>query len=703
MKAFKVVVLVCVALVVAVGAALLLLKPTPAIPDLREGLGSFFDRGYDLAPRYGSYEKESRYITLSDGTRIAADIFVPTEPVGPSDVEMFPTILEYSPYNRSFAQPGMRWWERLYLWWKFDLKEAVYDRALSPDVRGLIALGYAYASVDMRGSGASFGSQMPLMPQLGADGAEVVDWIASQEWSDGNVGMRGQSFLGWSQFATASHAPEALKCIAPALIIFDTYSEGMRPGGIMATRWLSEYSHYLSSFNVNRFDLGEGFLPAAPALDEDGDGRFVDEIPLADAGDSTLFVDDGPPRYADGRQREGNTYYSATLEHRENLLVERFMGEEARYSDAQYVFEGDTLGLTDTSPGAMLKPIVDRQIPVLHIGGWFDGFVKGTTKLYSSMQGLAPARMLIGPRFHIPADVTGPYKTLFGYEGNLAAEIAAEEARFYDWCLRGVDNGVDREPPVSVYVMNKGWRTESEWPIERQEILSLHLNSDRALSETPGAPGTDPYDVDFAHQSDFGTNRMNRWILMWSPDTVMLRTVPDSQTLIYETGPLDEGLEVTGHPVVHLWVGSNQSDADVFVYLGDVDTEGQVHYVTEGQLRASFHGQADAAAQTRELLEVQPDLPWHGYGSRDLDTAPFAGGGVVELSFDLMPTAWYFQAGHKIRISIAGADLDNFELNPVLCPGNDPSACVETMLEVHRGPARPSRIDLPVIPDGGGG
>ena len=106
-------------------------------------------------------------------------------------------------------------------------------------MRGLIALGYAYASVDMRGTGASFGSQMPLMPKLGADGAEIVNWISSQKWSDGNVGMRGQSFLGWSQFATASHGPEALKCIAPALIIFDTYSEGMRPGGIMASRWLS--------------------------------------------------------------------------------------------------------------------------------------------------------------------------------------------------------------------------------------------------------------------------------------------------------------------------------------------------------------------------------------------------------------------------------------------------------------------------------
>jgi predicted acyl esterase len=514
--------------------------------------------------------------------------------------------------------------------------------------------------------------------------------------------MRGQSFLGWSQFATASHGPEALKCIAPALIIFDTYSEGVRPGGIMASRWLSEYSKYLRSFNVNRFDLGEGFLPAAPALDEDGDGRFVDEIPLSDAGDSTLFVDDSPPRYADGQERPNNTYYAATLEHQENLLVERFMEDDARYFDGRYVYGGDTLQLIDTSPGAMLGTLIDRQIPVFHIGGWFDGFVKGTTKLFSSMQGRAPARLLIGPRFHIPADVTGPYKTLLGYDGNLASEIAAEEARFYDWCLRGEDNGIDREPPVSIYVMNKGWRTESEWPLERQEDLSLHLDAEQSLSLTLGEAGTDSYTVDFTHRSDFGTNRMNRWILMWSPDTVMLRTEPDRRTLVYETAPLTEGVEVTGHPVVHLWIGSNRENADVFVYLSDVDREGQVHYVTEGQLRASFHDLSNPAVQTRGLLEVRPELPWHGYGKEDRDSAPFAGGRVVELSFDLMPTAWFFRAGHKIRISIAGADLDNFELNPTLCPGNDPVGCAGTTLEVHRGAARPSRIDLPVIPDGDG-
>jgi putative CocE/NonD family hydrolase len=212
--------------------------------------------------------------------------------------------------------------------------------------------------------------------------------------------------------------------------------------------------------------------------------------------------------------------------------------------------------------------------------------------------------------------------------------------------------------------------------------------------------GFDTYPVDFTHQSDYGANRMNRWVLMWSPDSLMLRTQADEKTLVYQTEPLAAGLEVTGHPIAHLWIGANQDDADVFVYLSDVDPEGRVHYVTEGQLRSSFHGDADPGLQTGGKLEVRPDLPWHGYRAVDEDPAPLAGGRVVKLTLDLMPTAWYFRPGHRIRVSIAGADLGNFELNPALCTGEDPSTCEETLLDFHREPDMASRIDLPLIPAG---
>ena len=87
---------------------------------------------------------------------------------------------------------------------------------------------------------------------------------------------------------------------------------------------------------------------------------------------------------------------------------------------------------------------------------------------------------------------------------------------------------------------------------------------------------------------------------------------------------------------------------------------------------------------------------------RSPGVAVVRGGGAVELTFDLMPTAWLFRAGHRIRVSIAGADLGNFQLNPALCADEDPGTCLETTLDIHRGGATPSRVDLPVIPDNSG-
>lgn len=682
------------------------LRPGPVNPDPHQYTGTFFSGDYDLSPRYASLTKNSQYISLADGTRLAVDIFLPEDPLPDltdadgargASKSRFPTILEYTPYNRASAEPGMKWWEKIYLWWRLDLDEPVYDSSLRLSVRQFVSRGYAYASVDMRGTGASFGNQAPLMPQLGADGAEVVDWIASQTWSDSKVGMRGQSYLGWGQIATASHAPEALKCIAPGTILFDTYSEGVRPGGITATRWLEEYSYYLQSFNLSRMDKDNGFFPVAPVLDEDGDGQIVDEIPLAEKGDPTLFTDDGPPQYLDGRRRENNLYYSAIMEHKKNDLIRRLADDEFRYSDDALEFYGDGIHFQDTSPGAMLDKLIAQQLPVFHFGGWFDGFLTGTTKLYSSMQGKTPVRMMIGPRFHLPQDVTQSYKSFLGYTGNLGAEEEVELSRFFDWCLQDKDNGFQSEPPVTIYVVHKGWRTESEWPLARQTVTSFHLNPNHLLSEDVGEAGEDIFALDFKHRSNYGTNRSNRWILMDAPDELMLRNEADEHALVYETPPLEQGVEVTGHPQIHIWISANQSDADLFVYLSDVDPDGRIHYVTEGQLRASFHTIVDSGEQTLGRLDVRPELIWHGFKAADQVQAPLANENVLELAFDLMPTAWFFRPGHKIRISIAGADAGNFELNPTLCPKNSLASCIETDLKIHRGSAWPSRIELPVI------
>ena len=697
-----------VSIAVVLGLSVYLVLPGPLKTDPSPLLGPYFDNGYDVSPRYRRVTKESRFITMPDGTRLAADIFLPTEKIGDEtttegagalDPTKFPTILRYTPYGRSAVQPGMSWWRQLGLRWSRGVIDPIIDHSQRAGSRHSVLRGYAVVVVDMRGTGASFGRQWPFFaPQIGADGAEVVQWIASQEWSDGNVGMTGASYDGWSQFATASQKPEALKCIAPSVILFDVYSEGLRPGGILASRWVSAYSELLRSFNLNRLDPNKIATPAGPVTDEDGDGRLIDEIPVYSDGDPTLFTDEAALRYADGVTRERNDYYEATLQHRENIPVSRLLEDDIRFADARIDVYGEEFPLSVLNAGATLDGLTQTKIPVLHIGGWFDTFVQGSTKFHASLQGKVPSKLLIGPRFHRGGgDVSRPYKSLFGYQGNHAAEAYLETSRFFDWCLRGQENGYDQEPPVQVYVMNKGWRSASQWPLPRQTISALFLDSGGSLSTDVGSAGVDHYAIDFNHQSNYGSNQSNRWFAIAVPDEVMERTEHDKRALVFESQSLQQDTEVTGHPVVHLWVSADQDDADLHVYLSDVDQEGSVRYVTEGKLRASFHQLTDTSIQTGGTIEVKPELPWRGFRSVDEDVAPLANGQVVELRFDLLPTSWLFAAGHKIRVSIAGADLDNFELNPTLCPDNDVASCKETTIGIHRGPTTASRIELPVI------
>jgi putative CocE/NonD family hydrolase len=140
-------------------------------------------------------------------------------------------------------------------------------------------------------------------------------------------------------------------------------------------------------------------------------------------------------------------------------------------------------------------------------------------------------------------------------------------------------------------------------------------------------------------------------------------------------------VEVTGHPIAHLWIATSAPDLDVFVYLEKVDSEGKVAYVTEGALRASH----------RALSKAPYDnlgLPYHRSYKKDI--TPIPAGEPVELVFDLLPTSRLFHKDSCIRVTISCADADNFE-TPVLDPAPE--------IRLLRNAAHASYVELPVIPD----
>ncbi|HEY9162824.1 MAG TPA: CocE/NonD family hydrolase [Desulfomonilia bacterium] len=643
------------------------------------------------APKFKGVSKETTFVAMSDGTKLAVDIFLPKD--GPK-TDKFPAIFIFTPYGRSYLYPQMTWYEKVIARITKGTSGPVFDYSLKYDTKLFLSHGYAIVVADMRGTGASYGSQIPFTPVLAEDGKEMVDWIGSQPWSNGKVGMTGQSYLGWIQLMIAAKHPKALTCIMPEMILADGFTEGIRPGGIDAIAWIERYSEFLQNLNLNRFDPGKMSLPTTPAKDEDNDGSCADEMPLMKDGS---FLDNGVPVYSDGRKRQ-DIYFNATKEHTSDIPFNFFARKNTPYFDSTAPEIIGNARFVDSSPDFYINEIIASGIPVYNVGGWFDGFTKGTTKLYATMEGKTAARMNIAPRFHYHPFITKQYKKYFGYEEDYTKQIAAERLRFFDFYLKGIQNGIASEPPVNIYVMNYGWRTEREWPLKRQKVTPFYFNSQNGLSQKPSNEGADTYMADFTHSSSYGKNNKNRWLMMYTPDGLMDRTAPDKKCLVYETEILVGDIEVTGHPVVDIWVSSSRDDGDFYVYLTDVDESGRSLYVTEGELRAGWKNEYNDDDQVLGKTDIKPDLPWHGYRKDQYTEKPFADGKTVELRFDLMPTSWVFKKGHRIRIAIACADYRNFEMNPYLCSGNEPGDCPETLVSIKHTKEYPSRIELPVIP-----
>jgi uncharacterized protein len=632
-------------------------------------------------PEYRSNRHWSEYVPVSDGTKLAALIYVPAQ--GPSSAESFPTIFSYTSGHREHMDTatGAR----------IQRQQRLIDL--------LTSYGYAVVIAEMRGSGASFGSRFDRGPQIGKDGKDLVDWIASRAWCNGNVGMIGASYQGFSQFAVAGEKPAALKAIFPEVAGFDEFTGGLfYPGGIWNMAMTAVAPASIAKDDQNAVSP-PFILPSAPVIDEDGDGDISDEVPV-DRNGNGGFLDDGTPTYKDGSPRK-DIYYNATLEHLKNVVLGPNLLPYAPYRDSEIGESG--YSYIDLGPNNKPGRIAESGIAIYNVGGWFDYHIRCTTQWFSTLRGTNPSRMLLSPTAHSGGlSMPGPYWKYFGLSEDSNA-LDRERLRFFDRYLKGINNGIDKEPPVYIYVMNGGgWRFENEWPLARQRTVKYYFGAGNSLAELLKETGSDQYLVDYT--TDSQQEGQNRWSLgLAMIPNVLVRTEKDLKCLTYTSGPLKSDLEVTGHPVVHMWVSSTASDGDFFVYLEDIDEKGDAYHVTDKMLRANFSNLIpnEDILPSGSGIDVLPDLPWHGFKKSDYVNGNLAGGKKVKLVIDLMPTSWAFKKGHRIRISIAGADWPTFQLHPALSPKNDPSDPVNITptVTVYRSAVYPSHIELPVIPD----
>ncbi|MBN1221678.1 MAG: CocE/NonD family hydrolase [Candidatus Aminicenantes bacterium] len=675
-------------------------------------------------PRWEGSKHISEYVTMRDGTKIAVDVFLPKTYTGKGHApEKFPGVFQYTPYHRT-------------------LMDMETGNIITPYPHHALFLshGYAVAIADMRGTGASFGWMIVMDPIVCDDGKEIIVWMAAQPWCDGKVGMEGGSYVGWSQIACASRKPEALKCIAPMVAGLDGFM--MKPGGIYSYAFMQFWSAFTNLLNRNMMVKDfRSIPPTPPVIDEDGDGNLVDEIPMDANGNGAFFDDyawpvnpDNPPQYSDGLSRENHFYFNATMEH-----VAHPDGAPGDYdpdiiwSDRGFRDDkrpGDGLTVADINL-ALIPSVMQSEIPVYNIGGWFDPFIRNTFELYGTMKRTNPSKIVARPCYH--QGISPAFAELIGFDAalgdprELMMALGREELRWFDCWLKGIDNGIDKEPPVVIYVMNgEGYRFENEWPLARQVLTKFYITGDNALAKAqPPTDGKDEYTADFTHNSGWGPEADTAWIaavndmvgkphptaqlfprnrqqMMGVAETPPYRTEKDLQCLTYTTPPLEADVEVTGHPIVHVWVSSSADYGDVFFYLVDVDANGESVLVTERGHRAEFTTLQDNDRMIPDNpgIDVLPDLPWHGYDRADYEDKVFAGGKIVKIVTDLYPTSWVFKKGHRMRVSIACADWPTFKLHPKLSPSNSPDAPdnIVPTVTIYRNKDYVSYIELPIIP-----
>jgi hypothetical protein len=221
-------------------------------------------------------------------------------------------------------------------------------------------------------------------------------------------------------------------------------------------------------------------------------------------------------------------------------------------------------------------------------------------------------------------------------------------ARWWDRWLKDDDNGVDRDPPIVLFVRRptppaadmkeyRGeWRFEPGWPLERGREVSLELAKARAVAREGDGPD------ELVVRGDVG---WTAWIscaggLPWGQPQDQR---PDEAfSLVYDWEPLEDELEILGHPRVTVTVVSTAPVAYLSAKLCDVHPDGTSQLVTRGLLNLTHRS------------------------SRE-DPSPLVPGETYEVSFELEVTSWIFEPGHRIRLDLAGSDWPNAWAPPLPC------------------------------------
>ncbi|NUQ65171.1 MAG: CocE/NonD family hydrolase [Pirellulales bacterium] len=554
---------------------------------------------------------------MRDGVELMVDIF------RPKAEGKFPAILQQTPYNKS---------------------------GQAARARRFAKRGYVVVNSDSRGRFNSGGQWDPFSPLHKQDGYDLVEWIAKQAWSNGNVGTYGLSYMGWTQWWTASQSPPSLKAIVPEVAPPDHFYNCPYQNGIFVC-WMVDWAGMMSAR-----------LPHSA-----GPGPYGGFAVHREAAYRNLpYID-----------------FDTTRRHQPNDWWRKWM--------LQNTAEGEYWrAIAYQTPESYVKV----QVPSLAITGWFDANFPGTSMNYLGMKdhGGTPAarrpRMIIGPWEHIINSRREAAGVDFGPEAIIDWDGYA--CRWFDYHLKGRQNGILEDPPLHVFVMGRNrWRAAQDWPLPETKFATYYLHSGGKANSSTGdgwlstqPPGGEPpddyrYDPDDPTPSAGFTNGH-----IDGPRDISPSAARDD-VLVYTTPLLTEDVEVIGPITATLYASTSARDTDWMVRLADVHPDGRSLFLAEGVMRAR-HRDPDrgGAFNPNKLSAVMPD-----------EVYPY------RIDF-WRPTGNRFAKGHRIRVEISSSYYPYYLRN--LNTGEDNIALatrpVAAQQRIFHDSQRPSQVVLPVIP-----
>ncbi|MBE9155640.1 CocE/NonD family hydrolase [Nodosilinea sp. LEGE 06152] len=491
--------------------------------------------------------------------------------------------------------------------------------------------GYIVVIQDVRGRGTSSG-EFDLFRHEASDGYATVQWAAALPQSSGAVGMYGFSYQGMTQLYAATQKPPALKAIAPAMVGYDLYADWAYENGALPLQiglgWALQLAAETARLQQNTVAY-QALHQAAHAL----------PLNEAIAARPQVLKTCAP-----------DSFFHQWLDHPR----------------------------PDTYWQELQPDLTGVELPMLHIGGWYDPYLRGDLRLYQQMvaQSKAPQALWIGPWGHLPwGRRVGAVD--FGPEADSA--IDRLQISWFDRFLKDQPTATFPAQPIQLFVMGANqWQGRDRWPTDPGQPLYLtstglaglrwddgHLIPDLPQPELSQAKSwPQPQDV-IVHDPWRPVPSLGGHCGL--PPGPYDRSTLDSRTdvLTYTTAPLPEGLTLIGTPIARLYCQADAPSFDLSVVLSEVHADGRVINLTQGHCRVD-----------------RPD-------SSDLNP---------QVTLPLQPTACTLAAGHRLRLSVAAACFPAYAVNSGTgasygdCPQIDHRVIT---LTIAHGAQYPSYIQLP--------